>query len=241
MKLFKFAALLLMTGAPLAAQTVDGQNTGGTEYAGGSTATVQTNSAAPTSNFGAPTDQSTAGYTINLLDSSGSLYGLVSQTGGSSAGPFTNLYFDLDSATRSGSDLGFEISAGGVRAFIPENGTNVLLAAGLFNVAVSTVGDLTNVEFRLDNSLFNSAIAGLTYNPAVTFSGNNRLNLSQSLSYSVAGGQAFYGSARLGTFSTAAVAAVPEPATWAMMLIGFGAMGVSLRRRRRTASLLQSA
>lgn len=30
----------------------------------------------------------------------------------------------------------------------------------------------------------------------------------------------------------ALVAAVPEPATWAMMLVGFGAMGVSLRRRR---------
>ena len=29
--------------------------------------------------------------------------------------------------------------------------------------------------------------------------------------------------------------AVPEPATWAMMLIGFGAMGVSLRRRRRAS------
>jgi PEP-CTERM motif len=29
--------------------------------------------------------------------------------------------------------------------------------------------------------------------------------------------------------------AVPEPATWAMMLIGFGGMGVSLRRRRATA------
>lgn len=28
------------------------------------------------------------------------------------------------------------------------------------------------------------------------------------------------------------VAAVPEPATWAMMLVGFGAVGVSMRRRR---------
>ena len=28
--------------------------------------------------------------------------------------------------------------------------------------------------------------------------------------------------------------AVPEPATWAMMLIGFGAIGVSMRRRRST-------
>lgn len=43
-------------------------------------------------------------------------------------------------------------------------------------------------------------------------------------------------------FRTAAVtAAVPEPATWAMMLLGFGAIGVSLRRRRRTHDMLQTA
>lgn len=29
------------------------------------------------------------------------------------------------------------------------------------------------------------------------------------------------------------VSAVPEPATWAMMLLGFGGMGVAMRRRRR--------
>ena len=30
------------------------------------------------------------------------------------------------------------------------------------------------------------------------------------------------------------VAAVPEPGTWALMLVGFGAAGASLRRRRRS-------
>ena len=43
--------------------------------------------------------------------------------------------------------------------------------------------------------------------------------------------------ARLG--AGAASGAVPEPATWAMMLIGFGAADVSLRRRNRSA--LQTA
>lgn len=35
--------------------------------------------------------------------------------------------------------------------------------------------------------------------------------------------------------------AVPEPATWAMMLLGFGAIGVSIRRRRPAQELSQAA
>lgn len=35
--------------------------------------------------------------------------------------------------------------------------------------------------------------------------------------------------------------AVPEPATWAMMLLGFAGIGVSMRRRRRPAGLAQLA
>ena len=31
-----------------------------------------------------------------------------------------------------------------------------------------------------------------------------------------------------------AVSAVPEPATWAMMITGFGLAGVAIRRRRTT-------
>jgi hypothetical protein len=40
---------------------------------------------------------------------------------------------------------------------------------------------------------------------------------------------------------TAAAAAVPEPGTWAMMLVGFGAIGFSMRRRRRHAAHLFQA
>ena len=36
--------------------------------------------------------------------------------------------------------------------------------------------------------------------------------------------------------------AVPEPGTWAMMLLGFGGMGIAMRRRRRsTAQVMQLA
>lgn len=37
------------------------------------------------------------------------------------------------------------------------------------------------------------------------------------------------------------VAAVPEPSTWGLMLVGFGAIGVSMRRKRRAAPLAQIA
>ncbi len=45
-----------------------------------------------------------------------------------------------------------------------------------------------------------------------------------------------FGSGQAATLriSLAPTAAVPEPATWAMMLLGFGGIGVSLRRRRNT-------
>jgi hypothetical protein len=42
------------------------------------------------------------------------------------------------------------------------------------------------------------------------------------------------------TFAIFSPVAVPEPATWAMMLLGFGAMGFAIRRQKR-AALLQAA
>jgi PEP-CTERM motif len=44
-----------------------------------------------------------------------------------------------------------------------------------------------------------------------------------------------------GTAEFTPVTAVPEPATWAMMPLGFGAVGFSIRRKRRTALIGQFA
>lgn len=42
-------------------------------------------------------------------------------------------------------------------------------------------------------------------------------------------------------FTPGSPGAVPEPSTWAMMLLGFGAIGVSLRRRRKSTGTLRAA
>ncbi|WP_246165648.1 PEPxxWA-CTERM sorting domain-containing protein [Sphingomonas ginsengisoli (ex An et al. 2013)] len=53
-----------------------------------------------------------------------------------------------------------------------------------------------------------------------------------------AGGNTLTSFAQVGTGS---VAAVPEPSTWALMLFGFGGMGVAMRRQRRGSALLAQA
>jgi hypothetical protein len=44
-----------------------------------------------------------------------------------------------------------------------------------------------------------------------------------------------------GNVAFTAAAAVPEPGTWAMMLLGFGAIGFSMRRRRTEQNIAQMA
>ncbi|NJC05388.1 hypothetical protein GGQ97_001181 [Sphingomonas kaistensis] len=56
-----------------------------------------------------------------------------------------------------------------------------------------------------------------------------------ALGTGVANGNLIIGQSRASV--TAAVAAVPEPATWAMMLLGFGVIGATFRRRRRSLTL----
>ena len=43
------------------------------------------------------------------------------------------------------------------------------------------------------------------------------------------------------SFNFAAAAAVPEPGTWAMMLVGFGGIGGAMRRQRRASAKLKLA
>ena len=92
--------------------------------------------------------------------------------------------------------------------------SSVLLNGFAFNLSPhgqTEGGNLLNQALLANNMLTVNGVAGTTAGADAAFSG--------TLSFA---------------------RAVPEPATWAMMLIGFGAAGVSLRRKR-TVLAMQAA
>ncbi len=84
----------------------------------------------------------------------------------------------------------------------------------------STLFETASQEFR--NLLNQTIVAGA----------NNVLFVSGTT-----GGEASFS----GNINFAAAGAIPEPATWAMMLFGFGAVGYSMRRRKVEYRGLQAA
>ena len=226
-RLAAVAAGILTATAANASPIVDG--TLDPSY-GGAKSTVIYDPAAPESNFGTPTNMSDAiGYQIYLTSDANYVYGFLQASGpGASVGAFANLYFDIDPQNNNGSDIGFEITND--RGFIAGGSGYSDPLGGL---TFATNGN-NALEFAIANSYFTSAMPGLTYDPSQAFATNGStvtLRLSQAFGYSVAGG-ATYGNDRLGSvvIGGAATGAVPEPATWAMMLLGFGLIGGALRR-----------
>lgn len=104
--------------------------------------------------------------------------------------------------------------------------TNALVS---ISISSSITGPLTNVNFVNKGVKING-----TPLTAVTTGANELL---QILNLPVAHGLQTLivnGSAqKLGSYSgTITLASVPEPATWAMMILGMGAVGFAMRRRR---------
>ena len=139
--------------------------------------------------------------------------------------------------------------------------TQLLIADGGQATISAQSGDLTNlmimpteadgfeyIEFNLSNAGSGGTATGVT----ITGTDQNGMEFSQFFASLTGGANMFLATsddsqyitnltitATGGGFSQVsqvrvgdAVAAVPEPATWAMMLMGFGAAGYSMRRRR---------
>ena len=78
---------------------------------------------------------------------------------------------------------------------------------------------------------------------------NGNQSFSQYVQFAASAGEtitsvAFTNNPSINAFETANFSvgsAVPEPATWAMMLVGFGAVGYAMRRRKKVTTRIQFA
>jgi hypothetical protein len=152
----------------------------------------------------------------------------------------------------------------GVFTSVADNGNLSADASGQA-VVTATTGLLNDLTFMTINGItFKTATFNITGSGIVNIFGLNALGEATTESFTLGTGSNFFGvtatgsdvltgisftsetgvqdlrQLRLGGISTMTTA-VPEPGTWAMMLVGFGAMGVAMRRRRRDAMLTQMA
>ena len=84
------------------------------------------------------------------------------------------------------------------------------------------------------NLLLNVSVSGVPTNFVGFFRANNG-DAAGAFSRAHDFGTGFSGFGLVTTFDVGAAAVVPEPATWAMMIAGFGLAGAAMRRRVRTA------
>ena len=208
----KLSAMVLAASVfamPAHAAVVDG--TLDASY-GAAKAIVTYNAAAPDGTFAAPTAQSNSvGFSVYLSSDASWTYGFLQATGPLPQ-PFANVYFDFDSGNGANSDAGFEITNqnlifGGSTYYYP----------GAIQFAYGT----NSLEFAVSNAFFAPGNHG-KIGDTIT------LRMGQIFGYSVVGGTDGLGSVVVGS-------AVPEPASWAMMIAGFGMVGATLRSRRKLA------
>ncbi|WP_246167336.1 PEPxxWA-CTERM sorting domain-containing protein [Sphingomonas piscis] len=134
---------------------------------------------------------------------------------------------------------------------------------GSVNIGEDTVSYPLSVEFAFTNPLGTASdtITGQSFGfyqlltscgliaggcGRVVWDGPQTFNFGAGGSFSLALNNVTFGtpgsSAVGGTFTLlSTTAAVPEPATWAMMLLGFGGIGYSMRRRRKPEQALATA
>jgi hypothetical protein len=121
-------------------------------------------------------------------------------------------------------------AAGSVTSFF--DFSESFASQGIFTVGAATLPNstVTLVELLTGSPLTLVSSAGPSPNSLTFTSGTLAAGQTYRFRYTVnlgspgniSGNAAFY-------------AAVPEPATWALMLLGFGGIGMAMRRRRRPA------
>lgn len=122
--------------------------------------------------------------------------------------------------------------------------------SGILNILVGTTtaadGDINDTDF---SNIFLTgtgiagqvALSGLVGEPNESRALNGFSVGQGTFTLNIQGSPGSQNGSLGGTVSFRSAAAVPEPATWAMMLLGFGAIGFSMRRRRQQGAHLYQA
>ena len=186
---------------------------------------------AATSNFVAPgTTTNAAPYTIRTAIDANYFYVDAATTAPGASGDFANIYVGGLKFTNA---LVFEVTNDRVSSTGAPGTYYSLANTGFTYTSTGTDASGYDISFALPLAFLvnNPDHIDFTSSPLVV-GDQVRVSGSQSYGYSYVGGESNFGSNRLGSQNIPAPSAVPEPAAWALMLTGFGAMGGVLRRRR---------
>jgi PEP-CTERM motif len=235
MKILKLTALIAaLTATPASATVISLNFEGIAPHPNGNNVLVQnyynggtSSNGSSGTNFGVGFSANSLAICLNTLSivcsntSRGGIGDPTSQLGG--------LFFLTGASSimnvAAGFDTGFSFNytafsrAGSVGVYDGLNGTGALLAT----LALPTTTSGPCVGYNAQFCSFKPV--------GVSFSG-----IAKSVSFAGVANQIVFDDITFGSV-TPGPGAVPEPATWAMMLVGFGVVGGSIRLRRRKSSL----
>jgi hypothetical protein len=122
---------------------------------------------------------------------------------------------------------------------------------GMLNILVSTVGGSAENNVTFNNIFLTGTgiantngipLSQVLFDPNDTFARNMIPVVGPgTFTLRIQGTPGTQNGSLSGNVAFTAAAAVPEPGTWAMMLLGFGAIGFSMRRRRTEQNIAQMA
>lgn len=211
-----------------------------TPVAASAAATVEYNSA-PAAGwyFGTGNNYTPANTTVLTTDENSQLYLRWHQTGQPAPASVNGVYSFALGTSPISFDWGFTnalTGAGTPSALLTI--TNVGTGQSVSYNPFSAGNDNANRTDSFGSSSQNSArlsfgfLFGSSFDPNVDATYAVKFDVFDQTG--VAGGQSLTATANIG-------AGVPEPATWAMMMLGFGAMGAVIRRRASTTTRVRYA
>jgi hypothetical protein len=116
-----------------------------------------------------------------------------------------------------------------------------LLSSFTSNTVLGLTAQITSYYDVLNGLFAGTQLQTSSFTGTGSYEGANYVNVAGPWSETVRYRLNFTGGVGSNFNGTVNLAAVPEPATWALMLLGFGGIGMAMRRQRRTPKLAQIA